>query len=129
LDVGRRLALCALANTYGKKVEYSGPWYKSMKVTDKGIRITFEHVDGGLTAKGGALKGFAIAGDDHKFVWAKAVIEGKTVLVSSPNVAKPVAVRYGWADFPIVNLWNKADLPASPFRTDDFPMVTAKKPK
>ena len=124
LDVGKRLALCALANTYGKKVEYSGPWYKSMKKTDKGIRIAFEHVDGGLVAKGGELKGFAIAGEDHKFEWADAVIDGKTVMVSSPNVAKPVAVRYAWDTNPVCNLFNQAGLPAVPFRTDDWPMIT-----
>ncbi len=124
VDVGKRLALCALANAYGKKVEFSGPWYKSMKKTDKGIRIAFDHVDGGLIAKGGDLKGFAIAGEDHKFVWADAVVDGKTVLVSSPNVAKPVAVRYAWDSNPVCNLFNEAGLPAVPFRTDDWPMST-----
>jgi sialate O-acetylesterase len=73
------------------------------------------------------LKGFAIAGEDRKFVWAKAQIYGDTVVVSSPAISKPVAVRYGWADFPVVNLWNKDGLPAVPFRTDNFPMLTAGK--
>jgi sialate O-acetylesterase len=73
------------------------------------------------------LKGFSICGEDKKFVWANAEIKGNQVIVSSPAVSKPVAVRYGWADFPVVNLWNKEGLPASPFRTDDFPMTTAPK--
>jgi sialate O-acetylesterase len=67
------------------------------------------------------LKGFAICGADRKFVWANAEIVGKTVVVSSPEVPQPIAVRYGWADCPVVNLWNKDGLPATPFRTDDFP--------
>jgi sialate O-acetylesterase len=77
------------------------------------------------TLDDGPLKGFAIAGEDHKFVWADARIERDTVIVSSPKISKPVAVRYGWADNPIVNLYNKAGLPASPFRTDDWPGITA----
>jgi sialate O-acetylesterase len=74
---------------------------------------------------GGTVKGFAIAGEDRKFVWADARIDGDSVIVSSPKVMKPVAVRYGWADNPIANLYNRAGLPASPFRTDDWPGVTA----
>jgi sialate O-acetylesterase len=74
-----------------------------------------------------SLTGFAIAGEDRKFVWAKAEIQGNKIVVSSPQVSHPVAVRFGWADYPVVNLWNKAGLPAVPFRTDDFPMVTARK--
>jgi hypothetical protein len=70
------------------------------------------------------LTGFQIAGEDKKFYWADAVIRGKTVVVSSPNVPKPVSVRYGWSDYPVVNLYNSAGLPASPFRTDDWPGVT-----
>lgn len=123
-EVGRRLALCALAQTYGKKVEFSGPWYKSMKTQGNTIRLSFDHVDGGLQAKGGELKGFAIAGDDHKFVWAKAEIDGKQVVVSAPGVDKPVAVRYAWDIDPICNLFNAAGLPAVPFRTDDWPGIT-----
>ena len=123
-EVGRRLALSALAVTYGKKIEWSGPWYKAMKVTDKGIRLTFDHVGSGLEAKGGRLTGFAIAGEDRKFVWADAVIAGEAVLVSSPKVGKPVAVRYAWDINPVCNLYNQAGLPAVPFRTDDWPMIT-----
>ena len=125
--VGKRLALAARGIAYGERIEYSGPIYESMFVQDAHAILSFDHIDGGLEARGGALKGFAICGPDHTFVWAEAQIKGNKVLVSSPSVSEPVAVRYGWADFPVVNLWNKADLPASPFRTDDFPMTTAKK--
>jgi sialate O-acetylesterase len=123
-EVGRRLALCALANTYGKKIENSGPWYKSMKMTGNNIRLEFDHLGGGLVTRGGELKGFAIAGEDRKFVWANAVIAGNKVVVSSPQVASPVAVRYAWDINPVCNLYNKTGLPAVPFRTDDWPMVT-----
>lgn len=125
--VGARLALAAGALGYGEKIEYSGPIYKAMKRDGNTIVLSFDHVGGGLVAKGGPLKGFTIAGADGKFVDARAEIVGDTVVVSSPRVAEPVAVRYGWTNCPVVNLWNKADLPASPFRTDDFPMVTAPK--
>jgi len=125
--VGARLALAARGIAYGEKIEYSGPIYKKMRVKDSQAILSFEHIDGGLLAQGGELKGFSICGPDKKFVWAHAEIQGDTVVVSSPQVSEPVAVRYGWSDFPIVNLWNKSDLPASPFRTDDFPMVTARK--
>jgi sialate O-acetylesterase len=118
-EVGRRLELAALAIAYKQKVEYSGPVYESMKVDGKAIRISFTHVDGGLTLKGGdKLTGFIICGADKKFVWADAAIDGDTVVVSSPKVDKPVAVRYGWKMNPACNLYNKADLPAGPFRTD-----------
>ena len=124
-DVGKRLALWALANTYGKKVVYSGPLYKSMERKGNQILLRFDHCGGGLVARDGApLKGFAIAGEDRKFVWADAKIEGDTVVVSSEKVAEPVAVRYAWADNPACNLCNKAGLPASPFRTDAWPGVT-----
>jgi len=125
-DVGRRLALWTLAQTYGRDLVYSGPLHKSMKVEGGKIRLFFDHVGGGLVAAGGeALKGFAVAGADRKFVWADAKIDGDTVVVSSEDVAQPVAVRYAWADNPVCNLYNKEDLPASPFRTDNWPGVTA----
>ena len=118
-EVGRRLALAAAAIAYKMPVAYSGPRYKAMKVEGGSIRLYFDHVDGGLLAKGnGALTGFAICGDDKKFVWADARIDGDTILVSSAKIANPVAVRYAWADNPTCNLYNKAGLPASPFRTD-----------
>jgi sialate O-acetylesterase len=124
-DVGKRLAAWALANTYGQDRVYSGPIYKSMIKKGNRIVLTFDHVGGGLVAKGGeSLKGFAIAGKDRKFAWADAQIEGDKVVVSSDKVTSPVAVRYAWADNPACNLYNKADFPASPFRTDTWPGVT-----
>ncbi|MBN2103453.1 9-O-acetylesterase [bacterium] len=124
-DVGKRLALIALAKAYDLDVVDSGPVYRSMRREGRRIRILFDHVNGGLTAKsGGPLKGFAIAGADQKFEWADAVIEGDEVVVSTPSVENPVAVRYAWADNPECNLYNKAGLPASPFRTDDWPGLT-----
>lgn len=122
--VGDRLAIAARALAYGEKIEYSGPVYKCMKVEDGTAILSFDHLGGGLVVKGDKLTGFTICGEDRKFVNAEATITGDTVVVSSPEVPKPVAVRFGWANFPVVNLWNKADLPASPFRTDDFPGVT-----
>jgi len=125
--VGARLAIAARKLAYGENIVFAGPVYKGMKVSGNSITLYFANVGGGLVAKGGDLTGFTIAGEDHKFVNATAkIVSGNKVVVSSPVVAKPVAVRYGWADCPVVNLWNKEDLPASPFRTDDFPMVTAK---
>ena len=91
-----------------------------MEATDHGIRLNFDHAKGGLVVKGNKPTGFAIAGEDRKFVWADAVIEGETVIVSSPAVAKPTAVRYGWDANPNCNLYNRENLPAVPFRTDDW---------
>jgi len=124
LDVGRRLAALALADTYAQKVTASGPLFDSFSVEGPRVRIRFKYGAGLKTIDGSALKGFSIAGDDRRFVWADARLDGDTVIVSSPTVSKPVAVRYGWADNPIVNLYNKAGLPASPFRTDDWPGIT-----
>jgi sialate O-acetylesterase len=124
LDVGRRLAAWALAGSYKQKVIPSGPLFDSYIVKDNEVRIRFKYADGLKTSDGGPLKGFAIAGEDRRFVWADARIEGDSVIVSSAKVSKPVAVRYGWADNPIANLYNKAGLPASPFRTDDWPGIT-----
>ena len=125
--VGARLALAARSIAYGERIEASGPQYKSMRVNGDKALLSFDHAGSGLVAQDGELKGFAVAGEDHKFVWAQAEIEGNKVVVHSPAVAKPVAVRYAWADFPVVNLWNKEGLPAVPFRTDNFPMITARK--
>ena len=127
LDVGRRLAAWALADVYGEKVIPSGPLFDGFSIEGDKVRIRFKHGSGLKTNDGGPVKGFAIAGADRKFVWAEARIEGQTVVVWSPSISKPVAVRYGWADNPAVNLYNKADLPASPFRTDDWPGITASK--
>lgn len=119
-DVGKRLALWALARDYGKKdIVYSGPLYKSMSVEGDKIRIRFDHVGPGLESKDGKpLSWFSIAGADRKFVDAVAEIDGNTVLVSSVSVTKPVAVRFGWSNLAQPNLSNKEGLPASPFRTD-----------
>jgi sialate O-acetylesterase len=125
LDVGRRLAAWALAGTYGVKVIPSGPLFERFTIEGDKVRIRFKYGAGLKTSDGGPMKGFAIAGEDRRFVWADARIDGDTVIVSSPKVMKPVAVRYGWADNPIANLYNSAGLPASPFRTDDWPGVTA----
>lgn len=125
--VGARLALAARALGYGDKIEYSGPVYEKMTKKDGKIVLHFKHVGKGLEAKEGALTGFAIAGADRKFHNAKAEIQGDSVLVWCEQVTDPVAVRYGWADCPVVNLWNKDGLPASPFRTDDFPGKTMPK--
>jgi sialate O-acetylesterase len=125
--VGARLAIAARGIAYGERIVYSGPVYKSMKVKGDKAVLSFDFAGSGLVAHDGELKGFAICGDDKKFVWANAVIDGKHVVVSAPGVEHPVAVRYGWADCPVVNLWNMDGLPATPFRTDDFPMVTAGK--
>lgn len=146
-DVGDRLALIALAKDYGKSIPCSGPVYDSMKVEKNKAILTFKHADGGLAAKplpatfdvksqtketaplvrnspSSQLEGFAICGEDKKWFWADATIEGNTVVVTSDKVAAPVAVRYAWSDNPTCNLYNGAGLPASPFRTDDFPPVT-----
>lgn len=123
-DVGKRLGLNARALVYGENVPYSGPMYQSMSVEGSTIRLTFDHVYDGLTFKGETLKGFAIAGENRHFVWADAVIENDTIVVSSPEVSEPVAVRYGWDADPQCNLFNKTGLPASPFRTDSWPGIT-----
>lgn len=138
--VGHRLVLQALAQTYGKPVESSGPEYQSMSIEGSGIRLRFSHLGGGLVTQslpetyqpltydpktaplvkprpGSALQGFAIAGADGKYVWADAKIEGESVFVSAPEVKEPKSVRYAWADNPTCNLYNAAGLPASPFST------------
>mgnify|MGYP000924896636 FL=1 len=125
--VGHRLALIARAKTYGEQIPYSGPMYHSYEVDGDKIILSFDHTEGGLkSGDGKALQGFSIAGRDHKFHWAKAEIQGDKIVVSSPEVLYPVAVRYGWSDNPVCNLYNGAGLPASPFRTDDWKGVTQK---
>lgn len=124
-DVGKRLALWALAKCYGFDLEYSGPLYQSMKIDHDKIIVSFTHTAKGLAVVGSdSVKGFAIAGDDYKFVKANAKIEGKRVIVWSDRIKNPVAVRYAWADNPVCNLYNSELLPAVPFRTDDKPGVT-----
>lgn len=120
-EVGRRLALAALAQVYYVDLEYSGPLFSSAQEEDGKIRLSLRNADGLRASDGGKIKGFAVAGEDRKFAWANVEIDGDHILVSSPAVPKPVAVRYGWQDNPEVNLVNGAGLPASPFRTDDWP--------
>lgn len=148
-EVGDRLALLALANDYGRSVLASGPRYESYLLEHGAIRVKFSFVGSGLRAipsgsfaearygsdamsydivrraETGELVGFQIAGADKVWHWAKAKIDGDEVIVSSEEVPHPVAVRYGWADNPVCNLFNSAGLPAHPFRTDDWPGVTA----
>jgi sialate O-acetylesterase len=151
--VGERLALCARAKTYGEKVEYSGPMFKSMKLDGNKAIIAFTHTGGGLVGKeleptnvraskmamtfaaawrvkassngGAALLGFTMCGEDKKFHNAQAEIVGDTVVVTCAEVTRPVAVRFGWANHPLCNLFNQEGLPACPFRTDDFRVSTA----
>ncbi|MBK7999807.1 MAG: sialate O-acetylesterase [Verrucomicrobia bacterium] len=157
--VGERLALAARGIAYGEKFTWSGPQYRSGKIDGDKVTLSFDFVGEGLFGaasradkvppgkqgdgivlnynlkKGwvnAPLTGFAIAGEDRKFVWAKAEIVGDKIVVSSPSVANPVAVRYAWADCPVANLFcargmNEEPLPASPFRTDNWPMITAPK--
>ena len=126
VDVGRRLARWALAKDYGVAIPYHSPQYKSHAKADNKIVLTFDHVDGGwrpFDVK--EPRGFAIAGEDKKFVWATAnLLKDNTIEVYSDQVTNPVAVRYGWADNPVVNLFDGAGLPLTPFRTDDWPGTT-----
>ena len=120
-DVGRRLALVARRVVYGDiSVVDAGPEYKEMAIKGRRIIITFSNTGSGLVVKGGGkLRHFAIAGEDMKFVWAKARIRGDKVIVKGRKIKNPVAVRYAWADNPEgVNLYNREGLPAAPFRTD-----------
>jgi len=124
-DVGKRLALNALNLVYDKEIEYSGPIYKTNTIEGNKINLTFGHVYSGLTTpKNEVLKGFSIAGGDKKFYWAQAEIKGDNIVVWNDKIKNPVAVRYAWASNPICNLYNKAGLPASPFRTDSWPGIT-----
>jgi sialate O-acetylesterase len=126
VPAGERLALCALANHYGeKKLVFQGPTVAAVKRDPAAIRLRFAHADGGLTVKGSTLDGFQIAGDDRKWVWADARIDKDEVTVSSPRVAHPTQVRYAWQSNPPATLFNGAGLPAGPFRTDDWPGMTA----
>jgi sialate O-acetylesterase len=129
-EVGRRLALGALKMVYGKKPVDSGPRYSSLRVEGEKMLLRFTGTGSGLIAKGGKpLRGFAIAGADRKFVWAQAEIQGEEVVIWSKSVSRPVAARYAWADNPECTLYNREGLPALPFRTDDWPGITAGKQK
>jgi sialate O-acetylesterase len=124
-DVGKRLALIALAKDYKVNVPYTGPVYKSKTVAGNTVKLSFIGIESGLKIKDGQeLKGFAVAGEDKKFYWADAKIVGNQVMVSSPKVTTPVSVRYAWANNPICNLVDGSGLPASPFKTDTWPDTT-----
>lgn len=127
-DVGYRLALAAMKGTYGKDIVYSGPVYQSMKKDGNKIILSFTNAGSGLITKDkyGYVRGFAIAGDDQKFVWAKAYLDGNNVVVYSDVITNPTAVRYAWGNNPDdASLYNKEGLPASPFRTDTWPGISA----
>jgi sialate O-acetylesterase len=152
-DPGKRLALVALANTYGfKDLAWSGPVFDSMKIAGGKAILTFKHIGGGLVAKplpatyhpnqrkpelaakplelpspGSELQGFILCDASQKWVNAQARIEGEKVIVWSPEVPSPVAVRYAWANHPVCNLSNQAGLPAFAFRTDDWPAPNVEK--
>ncbi|MCE5250312.1 sialate O-acetylesterase [bacterium] len=124
-EVGRRLALAALKTVYGREIVASGPMYESMTVRDGKVFVTFTNTGSGLVpAVGESLRGFTLAGKDKTFFRAHAMIMGDEVAVWSDDVPNPVALRYGWADNPGCNLFNREGLPASPFRTDDWPGIT-----
>ncbi len=123
--VGKRLALIARAKNYNEpNLPYSGPIYNHMKINRQHIQIYFDYANSGLTNKGEQLKEFEIAGEDHIFYPAEAAIKGNTLVVSSSKVKKPIAVRFAWKAVPEANLFNTENLPASPFRTDDWPQKT-----
>ena len=122
-EVGRRLALWALTKDYGMDLDYSGPLYAGYRIEGDKIRIYFDYAEDGLVFRDGVAKGFAIAGHNQHFVWADAVIDGSTVLVFSNQIKEPKSVRYAWDVDPEICLFNKANLPASPFRTDDWKEV------
>lgn len=118
--VGERLALVALKNSYHRDVVSSGPTFTGLETLPAALRIRFAHTDGGLVVKGEKLGEFSVAGADHVWHWAEARLEGDTVVVSSPQVPSPVAVRYAWQANPLATLYNGAGLPATPFRSDDW---------
>jgi sialate O-acetylesterase len=119
-EIGERLALRALAEHYGKKVVASGPVFRAVEPVSEGAarRLRVDHTDGGLVVKGDKLGEFSLAGEDGKWVWADARLDGDTIVVSSPSVPRPKAVRYAWQGNPAATLFNGAGLPAVPFRTD-----------
>jgi len=125
--VGERLSLAARALAYGEAIAYKSPTPASANIQDSSMVVSFDNAESGLVAVG-EVQGFTLAGEDRVFHDARATIQGSRVVVSSPDVPNPVAVRYGWSDCPVVNLFSRSGLPASPFRTDDFPRITGPKP-
>jgi sialate O-acetylesterase len=127
VDVGRRLARWALAKQYNVPIEHQSPRYASMQADGEGIVLTFNHIPNGWRPFDVDTPiGFAIAGEDKKFYKAEArILDGGKIRVTSPSVAKPMAVRYAWADNPVCNMFGRSGLPLTPFRTDDWPGVTA----
>jgi sialate O-acetylesterase len=126
-EVGRRLSLIALSKDYGIHESWTGPEYLSMTASGGAIRLFFKHAEDGFKLSDGrAPTGFAIAGGDQKFYWATATIQGNAIVVSSPSVPNPVAVRYGWADNPDCNVYNTTGLPLVPFRTDKWTRAVSK---
>jgi sialate O-acetylesterase len=114
-EVGARLALAARAVAYGEAIEYSGPLVREVALDGSALRVWFDHTAGGLQTKAGDLRGFEIAGEDGRFVTAQAKIDDASVIVRSTSVRRPKKVRYAWANSPECNLYNGAQLPASPF--------------
>jgi sialate O-acetylesterase len=126
--VGERLAAIALVDSYGRSGPGRGPEYKSHKIEGSRAIVSFDHLGTGLSVHDGpAVKGFYVCGSDRKFHPATAMVEGETVVVSSDQVPMPTHIRYGWNDNPSLNLFNKEGFPATPFKTDDFPWITAPK--
>ena len=122
--VGERLALCALAQTYGKKISDAGPTFASLEHLPGALKLHFRHNDGGLVVKGDKLEEFSVAGKDRQWHWADARVEGDSVIISSRLVSNPLAVRYAWQANPAATFYNGAGLPAVPFRTDQWPEIT-----
>ncbi|MBN2372050.1 MAG: hypothetical protein JXO72_16330 [Vicinamibacteria bacterium] len=122
--VGERLALCALAQHYGKTIPCQGPTFRSVERLTGALKLHFDHADGGLVVKGDKLGEFSVAGKDRRWHWADARIEGDAIVVSSAMAPDPEAARYAWQANPAATLFNGAGLPAVPFRTDDWPVST-----
>lgn len=123
-DVGERLAKAALTVVYDRPQRYSGPVYQSSQIEGDAVRIRFENIEGGLQFRGGGPEGFAICGEDKKWVFAPATLDGNEVVVRHNNIKDPKAVRYAWSDYPVANLFDGSGHPVGSFRTDDWPLFT-----
>jgi sialate O-acetylesterase len=126
-EIARRLASVALATQYHVSRPYASPIYDSMEIQGRKVRIKFRYADKGLISNSLPIQGFEIAGENKRWTSADAQVDGDCVIVSSPRVPAPAAVRYGWADNPTINLYSADKLPVTPFRTDDWPRLTQKK--